>query len=570
MWGDFMKGINKISKFKLYKYNMENKKYKILRNISKVLVPVVIVTSFFGCTNNKKYDYNSNVSHNIEYIDDNYETTIHTDEINTHETIENTNTNDNLNLSLVLDEYGKFVLNSNVMLNSNSLDNFINNVNNIEVSYKYSDIYNMQYMLNKYESTEKYTSTEQNLFVNGRISSDTIFAIVKENNANANLAKVQFVSDSELIKVCGIISDLLNDVIKNNPNIDLNLLSEKIKNLKIVTIDEFANGFFDPATGKMGFSFEYMKNKGTDYYKEIVEHETYHFIQSNSLNEIKDTNINKRLGFVYDFNDVKINSLLWNWFYETGAEYLTCNRNNTREPNLYEAGIKDFDTIKVCTVLLSQNKLDTFENLSLSNNISDLFDYFGCKTDKDKIEISNMMYSYSLKNNFSYVCDDFFDNYAEKYGESITKEALKKVLNDDIAQSLTKIFYKNLASLIRGKTIKVEEVFSMISVFENEISRTIWYNSNVETLSEFYSMYENVQSDFFQILAESLIINVDEVQQIYNAYNKNTSVNFDNTTLVDESKKDFYKHILETREGDKMNSINYVFEKYNSLHGNKK
>ena len=45
-----------------------------------------------------------------------------------------------------------------------------------------------------------------------------------------------------------------------------------------------------------------------------------------------------------------------------------------------------------------------------------------------------------------------------------------------------------------NKNVKVEEIFGMISVFENEISRSIWYNSNQSSLTEFYQTYDKIQT----------------------------------------------------------------------------
>ena len=315
----------------------------------------------------------------------------------------------------------------------------------------------------------------------------------------------------------------------------------------------------------MGFNFSLLKSKDNDFYKQTIEHEVYHFIQSNSLNEIKNTEIKNRFGFTYEYKDAKINPFAWNWFYEGAAEYLTCNRNNTNESNVYESVIKDFDTIKVCTLLMPQNDTASFENLSLSNDINDLFNYFGCQTRQEKIEILNMMYSLNIKHNLGLSCENFYDTYENVYGKTISSSNLRRELNDDIAQTQTKYFYKSLANALINKNVKVEEIFGMISVFENEISRSIWYNSNQSSLTEFYQTYDKIQTDFFQLIAESLGIKVEDVQEAYNAYNNEVVVKLDNVTLLNNEQKEFYNYILSTRKGDKMNSINYVFEKYESM-----
>ena len=571
--------MNVINKFKLYKYKIKLDNYRVVKTTAKVMVPVALISATIPLIENidmdkQKNQMFNNSSYNSEYKDyDNYTNHYYVPQ-NENTTVYNnstekadspvTNNIPNSNLTLNLDEYSKTIINSNISLSTTALNNYIASVNNIEVEYKYADIYNMKNEFSKYQTIDKYTSNTSNLFKNGTISANTILDIVKKNNSNAELSASAKVSDSELLEVCNIMADLLNDEIKNN-KIDKNLLSEKINDLKIVAIDEYANGFFDSETCRMGFNFSLIKSKGIQFYKMVVEHEVYHLIQSNSLNEIKDTNLQNRFGFTYKYNNADLNVFAWNWFYEGSAAYLACDRNNTKEPTNYESILKDIDTIKVSTILMPQNGVTDFENLSLSNDINDLFNYFGCETYQDKIEVLNMMYSMNIKTNIFSTYDEFNDKYEKINGQTISITNLRKELNDDIAQTLTKCFYKSLASALLNKNVKVEEVFAIISVFENELSRNIWYNSNQSTLTEFYDTYDKIQTDFFQLIANSLELKVEDVQEAYNAYNNEVVVKLDNVTLLNNEQKEFYNYILSTRKGDKMNSINYVFEKYESM-----
>ena len=568
--------MNVINKFKLYKYKIKLDNYRVVKTTAKVMVPVALISATIPLIENidmdkQKNQMFNNSSYNSEYKDyDNYTNHYYVPQ-NENTTVYNnstekadspvTNNIPNSNLTLDLDEYSKTIINSNISLSTTALNNYITNVNNIEVKYKYANIYNMESEFSKYQAIDKYTSNTSSLFKNGTITANTIFDIVKNNNSNYNLPPSQTVTDSQLLEVCNIIADLLNDEIKNN-KIDENLLSEKIKDLKIVAIDEYANGFFDSETCRMGFNFSLIKSKGTPFYKMVVEHEVYHLIQGNSLNEIKNTNLKNRFGFTYEYNNVDLNVFAWNWFYEGSAAYLACDRNNTKEPTNYESILKDIDTIKVSTILMPQNGVTDFENLSLSNDINDLFNYFGCKTYQDKIDVLNMMYSMTIKTNIFSTYDEFNNKYKEMYGQTISFSNLKKDLNDDIAQTLSKCFYRSLANSLLNKNVKVEEIFAMISVFENEMSRNIWYNSNQSTLIDFYNTYGKIQTDFFQLIANSLGVKVEDIQEAYNSYNNKVVVKLDNVTILNSEQKEYYDYILTTRKSDKMNSINYVFENY--------
>lgn len=554
-------------KDRLKVYNMKNKKYTLVRFLSGIMSPIILLTTLTGCFNNKKdYDDKSKDTDSswFEYYD----------EYNKKEEKEQTESNNYYvedptvpqettpNLSLDLDDESLRIIDSQLSLDANSLNYFQNYVRGINVYYPYSELYDTNIAFGKYKSLNKYNPKSPNVFKNNSISSNDLYAIVKKNNDAANLAPVAVLNDSDLKDICVIICDVLNDYISKTSNVDLVLLSEKINNLKITKIDEFSNGYYDAQLGKMGYNVSYLKGKSGDFYKKTIEHETYHFIQSGSFQEFDELNYESRYGISYKFNDININSLNWNWYYEGAAEYLTCNRNNSKDAGVYKDVIKAFDAIKVATILYPGNDLTSFEEISLTSDLNNLFKYFNCKNENEKIEVLNLMYAYNIKFNLNFICDEFYDRYEKAYGTTLSKNQMVKEINNSIAQTLAKQFYMNLAESVKNKNLSVEEIFKLISVFENEISREIWYNSNQDSLTEFFEVYNDIQSEFFGIIAQSLGVSSDDIQTAYNSYNKAVNMDLKDVSFVNNDKKTFYDYILETRKNDKMNSINYVSQKY--------
>ena len=541
---------------KLRIYFNKNRKYALVRVLSGVISPIIVLTALAGCGENnhtkyKNYDYNN-------YSFDNNSVKSDEDTYNG-----NISKNTTSNIELTLDDYSLAIINSKVSFEQNSMDEFTNYVKNINVKYPYSDLYDTRSLLDKYNKLIKYNPSNINYFVNNTISAETLFSIVKENNHNANLSQNAKMSDSNLKEICTIMSNLLNDYAKQN-DADLNLLSEKIKNLKILKISEFSNGYYDTTNGKMGFNIANLKSKSNDFFKKTIEHETYHFIQGSSLNEIDKSGIVERYGISYKFLDVDVNSLSWPWYYEGAAEYLTGNRNNTKVNDVYSAQVKSIDTIKSATILSNKTDINEFENLSLSSNMNKLFDYFGCQNLEDKIEILNLMYAYNIKFNMNFSSADFFAKYKSIYGQSLSNIIAKKELNNSIAQTLSKQFYKNLGEVLKEKQVSVKEIFSLISVFENEISREIWYNSNQNTLTGFFEIYDDIQTNFFDIIAKKLGVSTEDIQYSYDSYNKEIIVDGNSISFLNSEKKQFYQYIVETRKNDKMNSINQVKNKNNN------
>jgi len=558
----------------LKSYEKSNKKYSLVKLVSGIISPVIILTSLTSCFNDSnKYKNNKDDNydygyHNYYEQDNSYTSSEYNNSSNKYENSTESNYDnnkvDNPNLSLDLDDYSINIINSKVTFDQYSMDTFVNYIKNIEVSYPYSSLFRTDLTLDKYNSLNKYNGQTESFFKNNNISVDTLFSIVKKNNEEANLVQKATLSDSELKEICSIIVEVLNDYATKHPNANLNILSEKINNLKILKFDDFSNGYFDSTNGKMGFNVSKLKSKSYEFYKNTIQHETYHLIQANTIGEAEKLNFDNRYGISYKFNDVNVNSLSLPWYYEGSAEYLVCNLNNTKESSVYGSVINSMDTIKVATILSKNNNIDNFENISLSNDLNDLFDYFGCENKNDKIEVLNLMYAYNIIYDLNFCCDDFYEQYKTIYGEKAKKSVVGKQLKDSIGQTLTKQFYKNLSLQISNKEFKVEEIFSIISVFENELSRELFYNSNQDTLEKFFDVYTDVQSELFNIIANKLGISVDELQQIYNAYNSKVSVDVNRISILDYNEKNYYNYILNTRKNHKMNSINYVITKYNN------
>lgn len=540
----------------------------IIKTITGVTAPLLLATSLTGCFSgesdfDKYYNHQNNYPSSDYSYQEDFDGYSSSDKINNYSS-NSSATNNNFNSSLVLDDYLNKIINSNVVLDSNSLNAYINQINNLKVEYAHSNLYGNQELFNKYNSLQKYKSTTPSLFKNGQITVDTLYSVVKKNNENANLSNNQQLSDSNLREICSIMVNLFNDYAKRHNEADLNLLSEKISELKIINFDGFSNGFYDNTLGKMGFSVNYLKGKSNEFFKETIQHETHHLIQAASIKEISNLNLENRFGICYKFSDAEVNSLYWSWFYEGCAEYLTSNLNNKKTSNVYQDLIKSIDSIKISTIL-GNKRVDEFENISLSKDLNDLFKYFNCQTKEDKKEVLDLMYAFELKYNLNFSCKDFFDKYESMYGNTLSKLEFTKELNNSIAQTLSRYFYKNLALLLKNKQVSVQEIFSIISVFENQISREVFFSSKQESLELFFEMYNDMQSELFEMISKKLNVSLEEVQQAYNSFNKQVNVNLNNTVLLNKEKEEFLNYITENAKNHKVNSINYVSEKYNSI-----
>ena len=538
-------------------------KYKLIKGTSIIL----LTTALTGCMSNKKTSFNTKYFEREKTgytytVKDNEDKkyTYENENDSTRSIEEDSKSSDTTNYTVEStpslesscdEETIQQIINQKIFVDDQTSKDFLNYVKSIEVYYPNQELYGVDQALQKYYSLTKNSNNYDNLFEKGYITADELYNIVYNNNKTENFKSSAILSDSDLKKICSIMSDLINYYISNH-NDDLKLLSSKISNLKIKQFSDFGNGFYDFKTGTLGISTKTL-NGSSNFLKTTVEHETFHIFQVGNNSEEWEYNF----GPCYQFNDIKLNTLFWNWFYEGSAQNLMLHYNNiaSDEKGTYKDSVNSIETVKIANILDYDKNVYSFEELSLNNDLEKVFDYFNCETDLDKIEITKLMYAYNLLFNIDSITSEFYKNVNMTSSESLTFE---RYLKGSIAQTLSKQFYKSLIGLISNKEINLDEVFSYISVFENEISRQIWYKSNKDYLSDFFETYNNIQSEFFGIIASKLDASTDEIQQSYNYLDKNNKIIVSNLTMINDEKKDFLNHILDTRKNDKVGSINII------------
>ena len=246
---------------------------------------------------------------------------------------------------------------------------------------------------------------------------------------------------------------------------------------------------------------------------------------------------------------------------------LVMNQNNIKEPLTYGNYTKHIDIIKAATLLNDNNKTNDLESLSLDFNLDNLFHYFDCKNENNKEEILNLMFSYEIisKTSGDSSREEFYKAYEKLNGEIDykTESLFEKQLKGSIGQTLTKLFYKNLANKIKDKDVKICEIFELISVFESVLNRQTWYATTgyASIISDFMKNYTQIQKSFFEILAKKTNLSVTDLENAYNAYNSYLEIDIDELDYLSSLQKEFYNYIKNEVKDDKTYSIKYVYDK---------
>jgi len=129
------------------------------------------------------------------------------------------------------------------------------------------------------------------------------------------------------------------------------------------------------------------------------------------------------------------------------------------------------------------------------------------------------------------------------------------------------LFYTNLIKRISGQNVSLSDLFSVISIFEMEISRQTWYQSKYASLESFLTGYNDIQNEFFELLSASYGIDLEELKELYYLFNNNYTISEVKCSFLTEEENLYFSNISASRAGDKKDAI---FKVYNDYYGKTK
>lgn len=436
------------------------------------------------------------------------------------------------------------ILNSQV--NFSSMQVFEESVKSIEVSYPYEELFcgeHINYEVSK--SSEDY------------LNIDVLYKRVLENNKEYQVVHsndTYFGTTNEFVySVCQKIIDNYNKLETNGVGLDKEHINSNLANLKIFLYKGYNYGYYNSKQNILGIN----ETLSSDEMKDVISHEVMHVLMGSNNKELESSGLKSKNGYLYSFDNREINPYNWTWFSEASAENLGCSLDNNKEPYVYAREINSIEAMKFATF----NPNNDIECTLFSSNINKLYDCFPNLTHE---EVNKMFYAYSIifDNNTGQE-GYYFYKFLENHGVVISSGHygnFESNLRASIALSLSKEFYINFAKRIENKSISLNEIFEIISVFELELSRELWYQSKYPDLEYFLSNYCNIQEQFFEVICNSLGISMDYIKKLYYMFNNDVSLSNINVSFLTDKENDFINYINESRTGNKKDAILKVYD----------
>ncbi|MBE6150031.1 MAG: hypothetical protein E7170_04850 [Firmicutes bacterium] len=452
------------------------------------------------------------------------------------------------NLPMVEIDYNQLdKLDSYITLSDIETQEFINNLDET-VEYKYSDYFEIENALQKYDQFVEVDTFSNKIISNNKVDVEKFYKVVLLNNKeyindkNCSSIYKEF-STSELKEICNIITNVLNTKISES-NFDINELDEVLTNIKILSYNKYEYGMISP-DNVLALNKDFISSiKTENAFEKIVTHETIHLIQKSSKTEQELEGYSKNFGINYKWDDLNVNSLYNEWLIEGPTEKVSASL--TGEEMVYPTYIAYINSLEIVTAFDNVN----VSELALSKDLDKFYETFSCEGLISREEIATMLYAIDFVNTSKLVSsleNDFLRYYKEKTGIEMSfddVETLKKNYNAAIYETLSKKMYYELTQNLSNKNIDVKKAFNLMVLFENSCLNNVLYTkeSLIPYNEKFIKTYSESQSQFFEIMSNKINMSKEELQQLYNYYYKNNDIIF-NGTIKDDMLNDIHNKI---------------------------
>ena len=459
-----------------------------------------------------------------------------------------------------------------ISLTQNQANDFINAIDSYAPIYKYEDLYQLNKALEKDKSYKKATTHATMI---DEITGDAIYNAVKDNN-EAYLKEHQTkiykeYKKKELKAICNKVADVVNSQIEASEDVDIDEMKCKLNHLKVFE----QGGMMVNATVTYDLCLlinpnmiDILKIMDSDNdMLDVVVHEIIHLVQMECPDTVELNGcFNDRYGFSTIYDDLDVNSLSLLWIAEASAEKCMCNFENM-EPMTYQNMINYLESLALIKLLNNDYHVNDMEHLIYKDTINDLYDYFDAKTDSEKRELLNMLYSIQITQQSP---DDFRKAYDDYIGHETDDSEFRMLvyeLRGEALQSMNRLFYINLSKKLTEGSITLGDVFYLISVYELDLNNHLNYNyyGNFEMNEEAMEQYVEVQDEFFSAIAPNTGMTEEELLSSFNAYTVKykdgdaEGTNYDMTWL-ESDKKEYLNQRID--KFDKVLNVRQAYEQF--------
>ena len=381
--------------------------------------------------------------------------------------------------------------------------------------YPYNELFGISAAMNKMQEIKNLVSEHQYSFfkVDKTVSVDKLLEVVKKNNAEyrKNTVKKNMTkefSDKQLKTYCGWIAETVNWQIEKNSGFDFKTVGCVLGNLKIIEKNSSNYGGFDCKSGVMSINPKMIKATGKkdEYEKFIFTHEAIHMLQSGCA-DMAGENI-ENYGVSYNFSELSVNPLKLSWLYEGSAELNAARFRNT-DISTYKAFASFIKCLNLATLVNDTQNSGMTENICFGHNPEDLYRELGFENGQ---AAATFLYSAEIMLTKP---DEFFKAYGNESEDKT--EFVNRNIKPAVYETLSKMFYRNVAQKLCSTEMSLNDVFCLISLHETQINKQLQLGSKEiqEIYKSYIDEYAKLKEQFFELVEAD---NAENISGKYGEY----------------------------------------------------
>ncbi|MBQ3510912.1 MAG: hypothetical protein IJA30_01290 [Bacilli bacterium] len=434
-----------------------------------------------------------------------------------------------------------------ITMNNYNYMNFINQLNSHDYSFEYAPYYGLDEALAVYNSTQINKSTQSDLLNNqGKLDVNKLIQKVQQNNkeymSKGTDSINTFYSDmstSDMNKICTLIAEVVNnefndiEIAKVANTLTKLTMFQRTGSASNAYITNNLTFVYNPTMTDMYADVKKITGENAnpdEILKSVIVHEIMHLLEY-SASDINDENgLESGICRMYNLPNkeekVPVDSLWNSWVLEAAAE-LGMSDYLKIEPGTYGKKIsyvRSYNLSRFNDLNLENQGL---EDVAFNNTLESAYKDLELTNTESQKEFLKYMYSVEITQSDP---DDFWKNYTAKTGLTPTdaeKTAIRMDIRTDAVKYLSKNFYDNLADAIHeGKVKDLDSAFYLIRNWELDIYGHLEYTktNSLKHAEDFIKWHGEIQNNFFNAIAESNGMTVDNINTLYNEYNLQASI----------------------------------------------
>lgn len=391
-----------------------------------------------------------------------------------------------------------------VVYDGEKLTEFRTDMREYPVEYGYEELFDYEKAMEGVTADHSVTSHAYSaLDENGQLTKEHLYEIVKSNNeiyledATAVIRKLE---DDIVLQICGIVTDVVNDMLEKYPKIDKERVYCNLGYLKVVEKASALNyGAVQPdmvlhiTRGTAAL----LDNSASENMYKVLVHESMHMLQFGCVCERQDGCV-RRCGIAHAHGEAGQDYSDWVWMGEGSAERMTSLYTGTA-PMTYYNYINYILTLDLATMLREDIPANYMESIYFYDDVENLFWAFDAKSEEEKREIYQLMYSLEImQEEPEDVKQAYYDIYGIEWTEEVSGEVFNKVKRP-ILKTVTKQFYTNLADAIVRQEVSKNDVLFLVNLYESTMNQHLHFDNKDYNgyNAEFVEWYKACRADFF-------------------------------------------------------------------------